>query len=283
MDIYVNMNYNEAANPKPRACCMKFRLVIKHLCLFESLACGNLNNQADAIALECGLPKHLIQDSRYLQLLGPAVERLLGTDSKALQAAYFDASGTSQTLGISPNGCITLPEPGGMIKALDVRNGQSLTLKLQPLSPTSVKFSREPLKPRADLKPTLACPREGLFASKTLDQPLQLSFSGDVAGLALRLALIDSDNTLVKTLYVKELAQDSLNLAKTLDVSDVAEGAYQIKLYGLHSAEGIDAPMQLLASDSTCTLHILRGEIKVGGLSRNPSPMIFAPKRFYPG
>jgi hypothetical protein len=115
-----------------------------------------------------------------------------------------------------------------------------------------------------------------------LSQPLSLGISGEIAGLDIRLDLFDQGNVFVKTLQRKHKGQTELSFPTSIDLRNVNEGSYFLKIYGTHASQGIDSRPQLLSSEKLCKLNILRGNVYVGGFEPEAKQIVYPPRTHLP-
>lgn len=248
------------------------------LFLIIQSACGSLRNSLQRIAVECGIDKDVVGNSSFVRLLAPNGTPYQSADVRSLRAVFINEQGDRADLPMTPGACVILPGEPGILQVVDARNGDSTTQNLNLNSAQQASLTAFHLTSRQDLDMDLACPEEGLFASRTLKQPLFVTFSGDVAGLDFKLDAVTADNSTVRTLARKPMGQKGLNLTNNLDVSLLSEGTYFLRMYGYHISEGLDAKPRPILPDKICRLHIVRGIVKIEGKDESQKLAVYPPQ-----
>ncbi|HYX37459.1 MAG TPA: hypothetical protein VE954_30520 [Oligoflexus sp.] len=235
--------------------------------------CHRLNNSVQDLAVECALPSSAT--GRYIKILNDSGLSFYGEGAKRLQARFVSEQGLIKTLAVTNGGCIEVPQELGSITVVEAQSKQSLTIALDPSYFSSSSVIKKNLQTLSDFSLSLNCPPEGHYADEWLQSPESLAFAGDVHGLEYRLDLYTTNNQFLRTMFDKRLGSGSLNSQAKVPVADLPEGAYSIRLYGRHVANGIDAMPALLNSEKSCPLYILHGDVKLSG-AINAHPIVVA-------
>ncbi|WP_141732832.1 hypothetical protein [Oligoflexus tunisiensis] len=244
------------------------------------LACEALKNRTDHIAIECGIPQDSVGQNSYIKLLRSSDTGYVNSDLPSIKVRFLQDKGEDQPIAMTPRACLQKPSEAGLLQVVDTRNGESLTKRIEPTT-NSRNLLALNLSPKPEFQAFLACPDEGIFASETLKQPLFVNTS-EVAGLDIRLDLFTHENNLIKTLFRKPMGQTDLGFPDSIDIRDVSEGSYLLKIYGHHISDGIDSRPLLLSSEKICKFHILRGEVYVSGLDASTKQLVFPPRARLP-
>ncbi|MDQ3231904.1 MAG: hypothetical protein M3Q07_08805 [Pseudobdellovibrionaceae bacterium] len=260
---------------------MLFRYLAGITLAFFVQACDTLNNRANVIAVECGLDKASIGQRNFVKLLSSSGIAYENSVAETLKARFRLESGNHVSLSITPRACIELPSDAGILQIVDSRNGESLARKVAPESSARGLISLN-LSPKPDFQAHLPCSNEGIFASDTLKNPLFVTLTGEASGLDLRLDVFSHENTFLKTLLHKRMGESEVSFPNIIDVSDIKDGNYYLKIYGHHLSDGIDSRPLHLGSDQLCKFHILRGNIYVGGFDSSSKQLVFPPQTTLP-
>lgn len=261
---------------------MLLRLLTVLSLLSLNYGCDSLKNKTDFIALECGLDQKSVGQNNYIKLLTSQGKGYQASDLPALKIEFKNGQDEIKPLSVTSRGCLLVPRDAGLLQVLDSRTSESATLNLASSAVPKRDIQTLNLKPKPDIQAQLACPAEGLFASENLRQPLFVSTNGDIAGLDLRLDLLNSVNDLIRTLYHKPKGSTEISIPETLDLRDIVEGTYILKVYGHHLSQGIESRPQLLSSEKPCFLNILHGTVHIGGLDATHNQLVFPPRTRLP-
>jgi hypothetical protein len=253
-----------------------FRRFLNYLLVIQALtACNAWRNNAEQVSVECGIPRNTIGKQRYVKILESDGSSFVSSEIRSLKT-YFqrDSSDTGFPLPITDHGCLILPDEKGIVHVLDSKNSESVSFRsVDGLSASSLSYLK--LQPKQEILSNLACPEEGIFAGNFLEQPLMMTFAGDATGLDVRLDLFSATNSYISTIFRKPLGEKELNLPSKIPFDHVSEGKYILKAYGHHVSEGLPGKPRLLNPDKTCSLIVLRGEVKVESIDVAQSPVVY--------
>jgi hypothetical protein len=226
------------------------RDMLKTSTLFVSMmllaACHSLNNRHDTLAVQCDLNGRT-QDKVLVKFTNPGGVELSREQLAQLQVQYQGTT-NNQTLTLTSRACVALPVGAARVKAKisgDAPLSADLVLDAAAATDTIHKVE---LEAPGVLIMGLKCPKNGLLAADSLDNLVEVKKSlGKLNGYMVNLALYNSQNEKVQSLFMKDVQDENLALPSSFAIKNVGEGTYKVELSVLdtyHDKSGAEAKSQ---------------------------------------
>lgn len=224
--------------------------MLKTSTLFVSMmllaACHSLNNRHDSLAVQCDLNGRT-QDKVLVKFTNPGGVELSREQLAQLQVQYQGTT-NNQALTLTSRACVALPVGAARVKAKisgDAPLSADLVLDAAAATDTIHKVE---LEAPGVLIMGLKCPKNGLLAADSLDNLVELKKSlGKLNGYMVNLALYNSQNEKVQSLFMKDVQDENLALPSSFAIKNVGEGTYKVELSVLdsyHDKSGSEAKSQ---------------------------------------
>jgi hypothetical protein len=226
------------------------RDMLKTSTLFVSMmllaACHSLNNRHDTLAVQCDLNGRT-QDKVLVKFTNPGGVELSREQLAQLQVQYQGTT-NNQVLTLTSRACVALPVGAARVKAKisgDAPLSADLVLDAAAATDTIHKVE---LEAPGVLLMGLKCPKNGLLAADSLDNLVEVKKSlGKLNGYMVNLALYNSQNEKVQSLFLKDVQDENLALPSSFAIKNVGEGTYKVELSVLdtyHDKFGAEAKSQ---------------------------------------
>jgi alpha-tubulin suppressor-like RCC1 family protein len=215
--------------------------------------CGAFDNQYSRWQLECQLePK---ADERIYQALLPGGLRLSVEQQKSLEILYMDSEKRQFSTKVNAMSCFTIPPEARELQVfLDSEPGYFT--RLDSLS-SSFGIQQLNLEPLGQIDLELRCPRGGYRANEVLTPNIAVRKQmGDLSSLQIEIEVVGSDETIAKNFPLKPLYSEDLTLSSTLDLTDLTEGVYALRMKSSRWVETRNQKTNLQQTD--CNLAVVR-------------------------
>ncbi|HET9235851.1 MAG TPA: hypothetical protein VFO10_01290 [Oligoflexus sp.] len=224
--------------------------MLKTSTLFVSMlllaGCYSLNNRHDTLAVQCDINGRT-QDKVLVKFTNPGGVELSREQLAQLQVQYQGTS-NNQALTLTARACVALPVGAARVKAKisgDTPLSADLVLDASAATDTIHKVE---LEAPGVLIMGLKCPKNGLLAADSLDNLVEVKKSlGKLNGYKVDLALYNAQNEKVRSLFAKDILDESLVLPSSFNIKNVDEGTYKVELSVLdsyHDKSGAEAKSQ---------------------------------------
>lgn len=224
--------------------------MLKTSALFVSMlllaGCHSLNNRHDTLAVQCDINGRT-QDKVLVKFTNPGGVELSREQLAQLQVQYQGTT-NNQALTLTSRACVALPVGAARVKAKisgDAPLSADLVLDASAATDTIHKVE---LEAPGVLQMGLKCPKNGLLAADSLDNLVEVKKSlGKLNGYKVDLALYNAQNEKVRSLFAKDILEETLVLPSAFDIQNVGEGTYKVELSVLdsyHDKSGAEAKSQ---------------------------------------
>lgn len=217
------------------------------------MACHDLNNQHDSIALQCDMGMNT-RDQVILKFTDPAGMDLSPEQILQLQVQYL-TNGKTETLQPSSRACVVV-RPGEAKVQARIAGDEPLKAEVS-LNDASVTDVILPIAMDVPgyLELGLKCPKNGLLAAEALGDIVEVKQAlGNLSGYAIDLRITSAAGEPIQSLYSKDVLNPSFILPQKFDLRSLSEGSYKVALVVIDS----DHKKQTNPIENSCGLIIRR-------------------------
>lgn len=234
------------------------------LFLMVAFGCHNFSNGVSKAELECGTFDTEYDSTGYIKLVtenGPAVDSFPPSDIK-VQLVDLEYTRPVMNLTMTSKGCAILPKRPPNRYRIDVRV-QNTTLAATKILSTVTNEQIESLKlhPARNGKYSLACPKEGIFASRTFPNPLLIADVESLETNQISLVAQPVDQTgesipLIKKDFGSELT--AANFGAEISTDNLKEGSYYLRAITATLAEEFGLLPKFINDEKSCILTVMK-------------------------